>query len=168
MSATLSQCRTYRYSLYRNVDLFGAKVFAYFGINPSTADEMLDDHTIKKCMGFTAFNGGSCFYVGNAYAYRSKDVDVLAQIVDPVGPENDAHIDRIMTSADILVPCWGSRSKLPRQLHARLDQLLDKLVRSGKPVLVFGLTVSGDPVHPQMLSYRTPLVPIGQPRQKRP
>ncbi len=44
MSAILSPCGRYRYRLEREVQADG-RVFAYFGINPSTADADLDDAT---------------------------------------------------------------------------------------------------------------------------
>ncbi|MGF8375398.1 DUF1643 domain-containing protein, partial [Klebsiella pneumoniae] len=85
----------------------------------------------------------------------------LATAVDPVGPENEIHLERIIRDADVLVPCWGSRTKLPKSLHVHLDRLLEQLVASGKPVLAFGVTGSGDPKHPLMLGYSTKLVPWG-------
>lgn len=36
----------------------------------------------------------------------------------------------------------------------------DRLAPAGKPVMVFGLTRGGDPLHPLTLSYATPLVRI--------
>ncbi len=47
MTAVLSPCSLYRYRLERDVQLAG-QVFAYFGINPSTADATLDDATVRK------------------------------------------------------------------------------------------------------------------------
>jgi len=158
MSAILSPCRAYRYQLHRNVDIFGLKTFAYFGINPSTADEGRDDKTVKRWIGFTIRNKGKDFFVGNIYAYRVTDVNQLADIEDSVGPDNDYHIDDIIEKSDVLVACWGSRDKLPDQLHPRIEQVLAKLHASSKPVMCFGLTKTGDPKHPLMLSYDTPLI----------
>ena len=160
MGAVLSKCRNYRYTLSRNVDMFGEKVFAYFGVNPSTADETIDDQTVKKWIGFTAKNAGSSFVVGNVFAYRATDVNELAKIEDPVGPDNDKYISMLIDQADVLVPCWGARGKLPETMRDRLDEIMSLLKRSGKPVLCFGLTASGDPKHPMMLSYETKLVPV--------
>ncbi len=158
MSAKLSKCRQYRYQLSRNADIFGHQVFAYFGINPSTADEREDDSTVKKWMGFTQLNNGKQFVVGNVFAYRATNIGELATVTDPIGPDNDKYISAIIKEADILVPCWGSRNKLPTKLHEHLDQLMERLKTSGKPIKVFGWTRSGDPLHPLMLAYKTPLI----------
>lgn len=154
--AIFSKCRTYRYRLEREVQP-GGLVFAYFGVNGSTATAREDDHTVRKWTGFTQRNGGRRFIVGNAFAFRATDVGRLRAAVDPVGPDNDRHIARIIRDADVLVPCWGSRSKLPKPLHARLDHMRDVMFASNKPVKVWGLTLSGDPLHPLMLDYATEL-----------
>ncbi len=160
MSAKLSKCRQYRYQLSRNADMFGHLVFAYFGINPSTADEQEDDSTVKKWMGFTQLNNGKQFIVGNVFAYRATNIGELATASDPIGPDNDKHISSIIQEADILVPCWGSRKKVPDKLHKHLDQLMERLKDSGKPIKVFGWTKSRDSLHPLMLAYKTPLVDV--------
>jgi hypothetical protein len=129
--------------------------FAYFGINGSTATATEDDHTVRKWIGFTKINGGSRFIVGNAFAYRATDVSMLEKALDPVGPENDRYIQEIVAEADVLIPCWGSRTKIPPHLHARLDWLRDVLFSAGKPVKIFGLVNSGDPKHPLTLGYST-------------
>jgi hypothetical protein len=157
MSAIISECGTFRYRLEREVQLSGL-VIAYFGVNGSTAGAVENDHTVRKWIGFTRVNGGSRFIVGNAFGYRATDVNALAHAADPVGPENDSHLARIIADADLLVPCWGSRQKLPPRLRHRMDDLRDLLFASGKPVKIFGLSKSGDPLHPLMLGYNTPLI----------
>lgn len=158
MSAIISSCQAYRYRLQRDVSSLGALTYAYFGINPSTADASIDDHTVRKWCGFTERNNGNRFIVGNVFAFRSKDVTKLATTGDPTGPDNAYYVSQIIQEADVLVPCWGSRTKLPKSLHSTLDAFLSELLASDKPVKCFGKTVSGDPKHPQMLSYSTELV----------
>ncbi|WP_277963854.1 DUF1643 domain-containing protein [Pseudomonas sp. RIT-To-2] len=162
MSAIISQCGLYRYRLEREVQDEG-KVFAYFGINPSTADAMLDDATVRKWRGFTLRNGGRRFIVGNAFAYRSTNPKALYHVEDAVGPENLTHLKQIIAEADILVPCWGGLSKTLKSQHGRLSTLLYMLTSSGKPVLHFGVTSCGQPKHPLMLGYDTQLLPWGKP-----
>lgn len=134
--------------------------FAYFGINPSTADATIDDATVRKWIGFTKVNGGKRFIVGNVSAVRATDVKELASVL--VSPsqwrENLTHIEQIVADADILVPCWGNRSKAPRHMRNDFDTVLSYLLSMGKPVRHFGLTQSGDPKHPLMLGYDTPLL----------
>lgn len=160
MSAIISACGHYRYRLDRAVAASGP-VYAFFGVNPSTADASVNDATVRKWIGFTKTWGGSRFIVGNVFAYRSRDVKALAAVDDPFGDEIGDHVTDIITEADILVPCWGVIDKVPPKLHFAFDVLMDALVASGKPVKHFGLTKSGDPKHPQMLSYKTALQPWG-------
>lgn len=157
MSAIISACGKYRYRLERTVGLSGP-VFAFFGINPSKADAAIDDATVRKWIGFTKTWGGSRFIVGNVFAFRSTDVKALASVDDAFGDAIGDHTTDIIADADILVPCWGNTSKVPPKLQFAFDVLMDALVSSGKPVKCFGLTKSGDPLHPLMLAYSTPLV----------
>jgi hypothetical protein len=157
MSAIISPCGQYRYRLERDVQMDGL-TFAYFGVNPSTADATIDDATVRKWIGFTKVNGGRRFIVGNVFAYRSTDVNALGHADNPIGLQNNAHLMLIAEAADILVPCWGDRSKVAPALRRRFDDVLAMLCEFDKPVMTFGLTKGGDPKHPLMLGYRTPLV----------
>lgn len=160
MTAIISPCGLYRYRLERTVGMDGP-VYAFFGINPSTADATLDDATVRKWIGFTKKRGGSRFIVGNVWPLRSTDVRLLATSTRwmDIGRENQKHILAMAAEADILVPCWGDRKKVPRVMHNELDELLALLRGTGKPVTHLGLTASGDPKHPLMLGYDTPLTP---------
>lgn len=156
MSAIISPSGRYRYRLERDVQDEGV-VIAYFGINPSTADATVDDHTVRKWTGFTRANGGRRFIVGNVFAYRAVDVRTLAEVLDPSGPDNLMHLSDIVREADILVPCWGSTNKVPSRLHAAFPHMEQLLRSTGQPLWVFGFTKDGDPLHPLMLPYSTPL-----------
>lgn len=157
MSAIISKCGLFRYRLERDLAAVGM-VIAYFGVNPSTAEAEIEDQTTMKWRGFGMRNGARRYIAGNPFAFRATDVNELGKAVDPIGPDNDRHLREIMRDADLLVPCWGNRGKLPRHLRPRLDRLLQLLRESGKPIKVFGLTISGDPAHPLMLGYSTQLV----------
>jgi hypothetical protein len=159
MSAVISDCGQYRYRLDRAVAVAGP-VYAFFGINPSTADANLDDATVRKWRGFVSRWGGSRFIVGNVFALRATDVKALATAPLPAGPENHEHLATIAREADVLVPCWGDSRKLPKHLRPDLVAVLDRLYLFRKPVKTFGFTKGGDPLHPLMLAYSTPLVDI--------
>ena len=161
MSAVISDCGSYRYRLDRDVDpLLGGPVYAFFGANPSTADASLDDATVRKWRGFVSRWGGSRFIVGNVFAYRATDVRELATCDDPVGRANNDHLEKIADEADVLVPCWGNVTKVPRGLRYHFPVLVSLLHASDKPVMCFGRSKAGDPLHPLMLGYDTPLVPV--------
>lgn len=128
---------------------------------PAALHATTDDATVRKWLGFVDRWNGWRFIVGNAFAYRATDVRELQRAADPVGPDADFHLQRIAREADVLVPCWGDTQKVPPALRPRFAQVLQLLRASGKPVMCFGLTAGGDPKHPLMLPYSTPLVPYG-------
>lgn len=160
MSAFISPCGQYRFRLERTVAMAGP-VYAFLGINPSTADGSMNDATVRKWIGFTKAWGASRFIVGNVSPLRAADVRKLKQHLLPaqVRGDNLHHLCQILSEADYLVPCWGNRIKVPRVMHNDIDELLAMLLSSGKPVMTFGLTKSGDPKHPLKLGYDTPLMP---------
>lgn len=158
MSAVISDCGKYRYRLERKISDEGDTVM-FIGVNPSTADANTDDATVRKWRGFATRWGMQRFIVGNLFAYRATDVNELKTCVDPVGELNEAHLALMMQEVDLVVPCWGSRNKLPHQLEWRIHRVRTLMERLGVPVRVFGLTSSGDPKHPLMLPYSTELQP---------
>lgn len=166
MSAVISECGLYRYRLDRDVcpPFEGSKVFAFFGVNPSTANATLDDATVRKWKGFTLRNGGHRFIVGNLFSYRATDVRQLGKVHDCTGPAHIFFLNKIVEEADVLVPCWGSSTKVPKGLRMMIDAMETRLRNANKPVLHFGLTASGDPKHPLMLGYSTPLTPWVKPQ----
>jgi len=156
-SAVLSDCGAYRYRLDRHVADAGP-VYAFFGINPSTADASLDDATVRKWRGFVSRWGGSRFIVGNVFAFRSTDVKALATASDPIGRLNNDYLHQIIAEADILVPCWGDQGKVPPILRSSFHWMRQILGAAGRPVKTFGLSKGGYPMHPLMLGYDTPLI----------
>ena len=149
MSAVISDCGRYRYRLERTTPRLGleSKLVVFIGVNPSTADATVDDATVRKWRGFALRWGYTHFVVGNLFAYRATDVKALATVPNPVGERNDDHLRAMLRDADTLVPCWGDRGKLPKQLHARIDRMWDLIAESGAPVHALGITKGGDPKH---------------------
>lgn len=156
-AAYLSPCRQYRYILHRTVSMVGDKTYAYFGINPSVADEHRDDRTLSRLIDFTKSYGGKDLLLGNVFAYRSTDVKALANVADPCGPCNNDAIQTIINASDILIACWCNKHKIPRQLHDHITKLTQKLIDTVRPLYVFGTTGSGDPKHPLYLPKTTTL-----------
>lgn len=158
MSAIISPCGKYRYRLDRTVQMEGL-VFAFFGVNPSTADAVLNDQTLLKWIGFAKRNGCRRFIVGNPFAYRATDVRELGNVQDPFGPDNLHHLKSMVEQADVLVPFWGNEKKVPERLrYAGFTRLRQLIFDAKKPVKTFGLTKESHPKHPLMLGYDTSLI----------
>jgi Uncharacterized protein conserved in bacteria len=160
MSAVLSECGKYRYELERQIAPLlndWHKPVVFIGVNPSTADADTDDATIRKMSGFTLRWGFTRFMVGNVFAYRSTDVTQLPARHDAVGPENMGHLHSMIQNAAFVVPCWGNTNKVPKSHRVQFTIVRTLLQVHQVPVRIFGLTNGGDPLHPLMLSYDTPL-----------
>jgi hypothetical protein len=152
----MSACELYRYELgHRWAEGGSLDVFA--ACNPSKATKDETDHTATKTIGFSKHWGSSGRILINACALRSTDPDELLRAVDPVGPENDNAITRVLARPDIarVVVCWGDA--LPRELRKHAAQLLWLITGAGKLPLHFGFTSSGEPRHPARIAYDTPL-----------
>lgn len=157
-SAVISDCGQYRYRLDRDSNSLIAT--AIIMVNPSTADADEDDHTIRKLMGFAARRSWGSIVVGNLFAYRSTDVRALADVDDPVGPENDRHLIAIAEHVDKVVYAWGPMSKLPRRLRARYLEVHGIFRMAGhRPDCIDGPAKDGHPKHPLMLSYDSKISP---------
>lgn len=160
MSAIISPCERYRYRLERDIQSTGPVVLLV-GVNPSTADATNNDPTIRKELGFGQRLGWRKIIKGNVFAYRATDVGELAHAPDPIGPDNIEHLIAMVADADLIIPCWGNRLKIPSRLRHHLDATAKFLRQADhplSPVRIFGLTQTGDPMHPLMLAYKTPLV----------
>jgi hypothetical protein len=155
MSAVISKCGRYRYALTRAWSTEGGSV-TFIGVNPSTADACTDDATVRKWRGFATRWGFGSFRVANLFSYRATNVKELASVDDPVGPLNDDFLFASFGDAELIVPCWGDRGKLPRTLWPRIDAVRSMLRRvTIAPIHCLGLTAGGDPKHPLMLGYST-------------
>lgn len=117
-------------------------------LNPSTADHMKDDATIRKCIGFSMNNGYGGIEVYNLFAFRSTDPLELKYQKDPVGPENDRYLQEIPAGRPV-VAAWGV---LPHGMPGRRELDVIQLLRD-RDWRCFGLTLQGYPRHPVRLAY---------------
>lgn len=86
-----SPCREYRYTLYREWAP-GDKVVMFIGLNPSTADEVNNDPTVRRCINYAKQWGYTGMYMTNIFAYRATDPNVMKAHPEPVGAENDHYL----------------------------------------------------------------------------
>ncbi|MGH9962981.1 MAG: DUF1643 domain-containing protein [Pyrinomonadaceae bacterium] len=138
-----SPCRTYRYSLWREFDMLNLNYAVFIGLNPSTADEVQDDPTIRRCIGFAKRFGVGALCMTNIFAYRATNPEVMKQQDDPIGPENDQWISADAKNASVIVAAWGVHgTHLDR--GAAVVKLLPRLS-------CLGVTSKGHPRHPLYL-----------------
>ena len=160
--AILSPCGTWRYQLARRVaaHVCCEREMVFVCLNPSTADANRDDPTVRKCCGFARRTGHSVVRIVNLFALRSTDPRGLLAARDPVGPDNDAHIARVLcrSAASTVVVAWGSpkTARLRRLIEARALHV-GSLLRAPRNVWCLGRARDGHPRHPLMLPYATSL-----------
>ena len=142
-TANFSSCRKYRYSLSRIWDK-QKKFVLFIGLNPSTADEEVDDPTIRRCSGYAQKWGYGGLIMVNLFAYRTTLPSNLKKVKYPVGRDNDKYIVKLSKKADITVAAWGNNGILYRR---------DKQVLSLVPSLMcLKVNKSGQPAHPLYLN----------------
>ena len=135
-SALLSECRQYRYDLWRIWDdQLGYALF--IGLNPSTADETEDDPTIRRCIEFSRDWGYGGLCMVNLFAYRATKPSDMKSSLNPVGLDNNKWLSDHSRNADIIIGAWGNhgifngRSGEVKKLLPQLKCL--KLNKSGEP-----------------------------------
>jgi len=150
--AVISEDGLYRYFLSRRWHDSG-KCIAFIGLNPSTADAIKDDPTIRRCIGFAKAWGGNTLLMVNLFGLRSTSPLALRSTADPIGPENDAWLDKVVSSADVVVAAWGNHGCL-------LGRSDDVRRRFGGRLQVLAMTKAGMPKHPLYISASQGLVPF--------
>ena len=90
-------------------------------LNPSTADEFVEDPTIRRVINYAKDWGYGSVYVGNLYAFRSTDPKGLNNVEDPIGPENITNIQALIGLVDKVIYAWGNERKEPEWLKKLVD-----------------------------------------------
>ena len=150
--AIISEDGKYRYRLWRIIDETNTKPgIAFIGLNPSKADAYNDDATIRRCIDFAKRWGYGHMFMYNLFAFRSTQRAGLLIADDPIGPENDKHLEDIVKMGYDVVLCWG----ISGTLNGRGAQIA-KMFPLAK---CFGVTKNGQPRHPVRLAKITQLQP---------
>lgn len=151
-----SSRREYRYLLTRIWNPAVPPV-VYVMLNPSTADAMADDPTIRRCRGFAVREGAGGLVVVNLFALRSTDPRTLTAHPEPVGPVNDAFIRRTVGGAHRVIAAWGAAGVQGGRAATVTGLLRDR----GVTVHCLGQTATGQPRHPLYLPSAAVLEPYG-------
>lgn len=104
--AVFSDDRKYRYALFRLWDIKKPSIM-FIGLNPSTANEVDNDPTIRRVIRF-AFDwdyGG--VYMMNLFGFVTPYPKDLINCSDPIG-ENDKWLEKVFDKCEDVVFAWGS------------------------------------------------------------
>jgi hypothetical protein len=147
--ATLSACGRWRYDLTRRWSPGPAVLWV--GLNPSRADAVADDHTLRRIMTFSRQGGFGAVVLINLYALRATNPAELARHSDPVGPDNDCYLAAHAARHDVVVVAWGTTRVFPgregqRRHQTRIEAVL--AILEGKELCCVGRTRHGHPRHP--------------------
>ena len=149
--AVFSDCRKYRYALWR---MWNEKkpLVMIIGLNPSTADEKVNDPTITRCISFARSWGYGGVCVTNLFGFRATATTGLKAYHDPIGKENDAWVHEMAMGAAITVAAWGNHGKF-------LNRSLEILPSLGQ-LYSIKMNKSGEPAHPLYLKAELKPVPM--------
>jgi|GEM_PF-421593 len=147
--AILSEDKKYRYQLWRVWNSQLPKI-AIVGLNPSTADDKLDDPTIIRCIEFAKSWGYGGFYMVNLFAFRATNPNELNDQTDPIGQDNDKHLIEIFSRVEKVICAWGNGG-IFKERNKEVLKLIEKPYCLQK-------NANGEPSHPLYL--KKSLIPV--------
>lgn len=146
-SAVFSTDNQFRYELVRTWDN-GHEPLVFIMLNPSVADDVDDDPTIRRCIGFAKNAGYGGIHVVNLFGWIATYPDQLRGRIrsgmDCVGPDNDGAIRRAVAIGPVCA-AWGL---CPSWAEMRVEYVHRSLVNPARNLFVLGLTRDGHPRHP--------------------
>ena len=146
--------RRYRYWLHRELAAEGKDGLVFVLLNPSTADALEDDPTIRRCVGFGKRWGFRELTVVNLFALRATSPAVLRQHgAAAIGSRNDDALRwaRNAPRTRTVVAGWGNHG-----MHLERDLAAMAIVR---PLMALRTTKLGCPAHPLYLPSSAELLP---------
>lgn len=131
------------------------KVLAVIGLNPSTADETVDDPTIRRCLGYMHSWGYTALVMLNLHSFRATEpADLKAcgqdEIETPEWQANGDWMDWAVIHADLVLCAWGNDGAWNGQGGQTAGQLDDIQFdrRTDDKLRCLRITKAGHPIHP--------------------
>lgn len=150
-STVISECGRYRYRLTRAIEhepSQKALPCLFIMLNPSLADAVVDDPTIRRCLGFARSWGATELTVVNLFALRSPHPGDLWTHEAPIGPDNLAAVVEEVQAhrIGIVVAAWGA-DEIALKSPVR-EWLLTAKDIDRRLIKCLGVTKAGEPKHP--------------------
>jgi len=149
--AVFDQHRAYRFLLWRFWN--DSPRVLFIGLNPSTANEISSDPTIRRCIGFAEKWGYGGMYFCNLYSFVSTDPKALS-VVEALHGANIPAIQMAQKLAVLTIVAWGDGVELVKN-GQRVASHVKEIVADP---MCFGLTQKGNPKHPLYLPCSADLV----------
>jgi len=140
--------RKYRYALWRHWGHSDKGKVMFIGLNPSTADESLNDATIRRCINFAKSWGYGGMYMLNLFAYVSTDPKQL--ILDTDIELNNFHLMEYAGKSEKVIFAWGAFKQHSKRMQEVIAMFPD--------AYCIGKSKEGFPKHPLYL--KSDLLPI--------
>lgn len=151
--AVFSDDREYRYTLWQWWDREKPYVM-FVGLNPSTADEITNDPTVRRCLDFAKRWDYGGFCMTNLFAYRATAPQDMKAQQDPIGPLNDKYLAEVSDYAGLVVVAWGCHGKYKDRDQEALTVLRGQLH-------CLGVNQDRTPKHPLYIKRDVEPIPYG-------
>jgi len=152
--AILDNYRKHRLLLWRFWDDRPKMLFV--GLNPSTANELQDDPTIRRLCDFAERWGYGGLYACNVFSQITPYPKEL--LAETAIHSADIHAIQMVNELVVLVVCgWGDGIEKAAYGIARANTIKSLF----KEPMCFGLTAKGNPKHPVRLPKDTELMEYG-------
>jgi hypothetical protein len=146
IEAEFSQNGMYRWRLSETWTPGRAKVM-FLLMNPSVADVVYADPTLRRTGNFARSWGYGGQLIGNVAGFRITNSKALTRIPHAIGLDNHRHIMAMQGEADIVVLGFGS---LPPKLRSWAQALVAELAGI-RTLYALRVGAAGDPYHPLYL-----------------
>ena len=156
LERVLSKNKGHRYLLTRQIEAgtWHGRLVNFILLNPSTADAVDDDPTIRRCKKFAQSWRFDMMAVTNLWSYRTESPDKLFAAL-PFSPRIDgrnlAVVKLVARTADLTVVAYGNKGGRDQRDEHILDVLREVNVRPK----ALRVTAAGFPHHPLYLPANT-------------
>lgn len=133
----------FRYWLHRNLASTGRTGLVFVMLNPSTANAVDDDPTVRRCVGFARDWGYREVTIVNLFALRAtKPDDLRRHGSQAIGERNDEvlRLVRQHPRTSMVVAAWGNGGT-----YLKRDAAVMAVIA---PAMALGVTKRGCPKHP--------------------
>ena len=148
-SAIFSPCKKYRFVLCRVWDTSKPYVM-FIGLNPSKANSIDDDPTIKRVKAMAEYWGYGGIYMLNCFPYISTDPDELSSC--DLIEQNDSWLNSTRYKCKDVVFAWGSFDIVKEKAR---DTALKNMFPDAMALII---NKDGSPRHPLYVPVKTPWI----------